>query len=92
MVALAPCSSAEAAIARRIRFHQLKRSKENVHYEDIAQITFQTRLPKWFNKRPSRFQNHSAGGMTKFESFLIYTFICQKIVAKHFIKVIFFFS
>lgn len=41
-------------------------------YEDIAQITFQTRLPKWFNKRPSRFQNHSAGGMTKFESFLIY--------------------
>lgn len=71
MVALAPCSSAEAAIAHRFRFHQLKRSKENVHYEDITQITFQTRLPKWFNKRPSQFQNHSAGGMTKFESFLI---------------------
>lgn len=80
MVAFAPCSSAEAAIARRFRFHQLKRSKENVRYEDIAQITFQTRLPKWFNKRPSRFQNHFAGGMTQFESVLIYIFICQNIV------------
>lgn len=80
MVALAPCSSAEAAIAHRFRFHQLKQSKENLRYEDIAQITFQTRLPKWFNKRPSRFQNHSASEMTQFKSVLNDTFLCQKIV------------
>lgn len=50
-----------------------------MRYEDIAQITFQTRLPKWFNKRPSRFQNHSAGGMTKI---WVLSDLCQKIVIK----------